>query len=214
LVLGSQDLIAPPTQGTLGAVNADGKLKMLWQLALTLSAAAAVLSVARRAWVSRIPTVVVIAATFFGTVALAYSAAAIWPNGDEYAYLYVARTLLDWRTYNPPPPVPELFDFLVDRDTRRQNGELVRAWLAGGVIAVRSHAHCPFGKSAAYGGARRSPFGVPAAAWSIGSDQQRACGSRNGIAVHVIQRRLFVQSHASGRRGDGDMLVTAPGRGQ
>ena len=111
-MLGSQDLIAPPTQGTLGAVNADGKLKMLWQLALTLSAAAAVLSVARRAWVSRIPTVVVIAATFFATMALAYTAAAIWANsGDEYGYLYVARTLLHWRTYNPPPPVPELFDF-------------------------------------------------------------------------------------------------------
>jgi hypothetical protein len=115
LALGSLDLIAPSER--LG--DWDGKVKILWQLALTLCAAAAVLSVARRAWVSYIPAAVVIAATFFATVALAYTAAAIWPNsGDEYGYLYVARTLLHWRTYNPPPPVPDLFDFywIVIRD--------------------------------------------------------------------------------------------------
>ena len=110
LVLGSLDLIAPA--GNFIGDRWDGAVGILWQLALTLCAAAAALSVARRAWVSRIPTVVVIAATFFGTVALAYTATAIWPNsGDEYGYLYLARTLLHWRTYNPPPPVPELFDF-------------------------------------------------------------------------------------------------------
>jgi len=108
--LGSLDLVAS-TGGLLGYVNYDPKV-ILWQLALTLCAAAAVSSVARRAWISRISAVVVIAAVFFGTVALAYTAAAIWPNsGDEYGYLYLARTLLHWRTYNPPPPVPELFDF-------------------------------------------------------------------------------------------------------
>jgi hypothetical protein len=109
LVLGSLDLIAPTG---LGDNFSAGAVRILWQLTLTLCVAAVALSVARRAWVRHIPAVVAIAATFFGTVALAYTAAGIWPNSaDEYGYLYVARTLLHWRTYNPPPPVPELFDF-------------------------------------------------------------------------------------------------------
>ncbi len=43
---------------------------------------------------------------------LAYLVAAIWPNsGDEYGYVYLADTLLHGRFYNPPPPMPDLFNF-------------------------------------------------------------------------------------------------------
>ena len=111
LVLGSLDLIAP-TGIFLGDTTSDGAVRMLWQLALTLCVAAAVFLVARRGWISGIPAFVVIVAALVGTVAIAYTAAAICPNsGDEYGYVYAARTLLHWRTYNPPPPVPGLFDF-------------------------------------------------------------------------------------------------------
>jgi len=111
LVLGSLDLIAP-TGDFLGDNASDGVVRIAWQVALTLCVAAVLFSLARRVWVNRIPRFVAIAAAFVGTVVLAYTAAAVWPNsGDEYGYLYVARTLLHWRTYNPPPPVPELFDF-------------------------------------------------------------------------------------------------------
>jgi len=42
----------------------------------------------------------------------------------------------------------------------------------------------------------------------------RAGGSRNAVAVRVMQGRLFVQSNASGCRGDGNLLAPVPGRGQ
>jgi hypothetical protein len=35
-----------------------------------------------------------------------------WPNsGDEYGYEFLAHTLLQGRLWNPPPPVPDLFEF-------------------------------------------------------------------------------------------------------
>lgn len=54
----------------------------------------------------------VVAVAFGASVVIAFGAAAFWPNsGDEYGYVYVARTLLAGRTYNPEPPGGDLFVF-------------------------------------------------------------------------------------------------------
>lgn len=55
---------------------------------------------------------VILLLAFASAVLLAYTAAAVWPNsGDEYGYLYAARTMLAGRFYNPPPPDADLFSF-------------------------------------------------------------------------------------------------------
>lgn len=58
-----------------------------------------------RAWM--LPVIAVLIA-----ITLAYAGPVAWPDsGDEYGYLYLARTLLHSRVTNPAPPVPGLFDF-------------------------------------------------------------------------------------------------------
>ncbi len=82
------------------------------RVALGLAGAAVALGLALRPRVRAAGRRWTLAAAFAATLAIAYGAAAAWPNsGDEYGYFYLARTLLAGRVYNPTPPVPELFDF-------------------------------------------------------------------------------------------------------
>lgn len=89
-----------------------GAVRLPLQLVTGLCTAAILLALSRRPIARSIPVLPVLVVAFFLALAVALTAAAIWPNsGDEYGYLYVTRTLLAGRFYNPLPPVPELFDF-------------------------------------------------------------------------------------------------------
>ena len=91
----------PALTGLTGAIGVP--------LQLLLALAAVALSLEPRT--KPPPPRLVLAIALAASLALALTAAAVWPNSaDEYGYLYLARTLLAGRVFNPPPPVPELFD--------------------------------------------------------------------------------------------------------
>jgi hypothetical protein len=48
---------------------------------------------------------------FVAALAVSIAAQSWWPNSaDEYGYVFLARTLLHGRLWNPPPPAPEIFE--------------------------------------------------------------------------------------------------------
>jgi len=106
LVLGALEILNP------AAINRPFRLGVLYQIILGLSAAGTALVLSRHALPIRIAPALVLAAAFGATLLLACTVTAVWPNsGDEYGYVYAARTLLAGRVFNPAPPLPDLFDF-------------------------------------------------------------------------------------------------------
>jgi hypothetical protein len=71
-----------------------------------------VVAFARTARVAPLPARWLAPATFLATLIVQFLSTAWWPNaGDEYGYRFLADTLLHFRLYNPPAPVPDLFGF-------------------------------------------------------------------------------------------------------
>jgi hypothetical protein len=110
-------------------------IKVMLQLALGGLAGAILLWAGRRARAGgpAIPLGATIAITEVACVVLAYLCASVWPNsGDEYGYLYLARTLEHGRVFNPPPPVDGgLFDmFWIGVHDGRSASQYAPGWSA------------------------------------------------------------------------------------
>ncbi len=53
----------------------------------------------------------ILPSVFAATLSVMTATQSWWPNSaDEYGYLFLARTLLHHRLWNPPPPAPAIFD--------------------------------------------------------------------------------------------------------
>jgi hypothetical protein len=125
--------------GLLGATNAPDPTYndfLYTQAGIALFQFAVILVVSRRAFVDLAEPSGVIIAAFLITVLLAYLSVSVWPNsGDEYGYTYLARTFLQGRLWNAPPPVLHIFDFDYIFE---KNGMLVSQYAPGwpAVLAV------------------------------------------------------------------------------
>lgn len=84
---------------------------LIWNAAigLPLGTAAIGLSLSQRVTISRPRWIV--PGVLGATLAVQLAAQSWWPNSaDEYGYVFLARTLLHGRLWNPPPPAPQIFE--------------------------------------------------------------------------------------------------------
>jgi hypothetical protein len=85
---------------------------LVWILLVSLPLSAAIAMGAARAGIRALPARALLAALLPVTLLVEWGAESWWPNSaDEYGYTFLARTLLNGRLWNPPPPVPLVFDF-------------------------------------------------------------------------------------------------------
>ena len=82
-----------------------------WILCVSLPVSAGMVWAARRGGRVRLPGGWLVAASFGCALAVEAAAETWWPNSaDEYGYVFLARTLLGGRLWNPAPPAPEIFE--------------------------------------------------------------------------------------------------------
>jgi len=85
---------------------------LAWSLAFSLPLSALMARIAARGRIQAPPAHAVLAAILPATLLVQVAAETWWPNSaDEYGYTFLARTLLNGRLWNPPPPMPMIFDF-------------------------------------------------------------------------------------------------------
>ena len=103
LVIGAGNFLFPYLS------NRDGLLGWTVCFALPLSAWMAWLAASPRARAGHLTYLALF--TLLATLAVSAAAQSWWPNSaDEYGYVFLARTLLHGRLWNPPPPAPEIFE--------------------------------------------------------------------------------------------------------
>ncbi len=82
-----------------------------WTLCVSLPLSAAMLWCMRRFGVVRLPSAWLVPASLGCALLVELAAQTWWPNSaDEYGYVFLARTLLHGRLWNPAPPAPEIFE--------------------------------------------------------------------------------------------------------
>ncbi len=82
-----------------------------WTLALALPLAAGIAWAATRARAAPLPAAWLVPGSLLAALAVAWAAESWWPNSaDEYGYVFLARTLLHGRLWNPAPPAPEIYE--------------------------------------------------------------------------------------------------------
>ena len=84
---------------------------LVWNAAIGLPLGVLIIRAARAARVPAPRSRWVLAAGLAATLAVEWAAETWWPNSaDEYGYVFLARTLLHGRLWNPPAPAPQVFE--------------------------------------------------------------------------------------------------------
>ncbi len=82
-----------------------------WTLCVSLPLSAGMLWFVRRAGNFSLPVIWLVPASLACVLLVEVAAGTWWPNSaDEYGYVFLARTLLHGRLWNPAPPAPEIFE--------------------------------------------------------------------------------------------------------
>ncbi len=82
-----------------------------WTLCVSLPLSAGIVGFARRFAGLRLPGAWLVPACLGCALLVEVAAQSWWPNSaDEYGYVFLARTLLHGRLWNPAPPAPEIFE--------------------------------------------------------------------------------------------------------
>jgi hypothetical protein len=85
---------------------------LVWVLVISLPLSVLIVHAARQKMDWRLGLGATLAGCFLVPLVTEWAAESWWPNSaDEYGYTFLAQTLLHGRLWNPPPPMPLIFDF-------------------------------------------------------------------------------------------------------